>query len=122
MLSFLLSGLRREPNPKYLYDYENDDMPVSRSRTRMQKEIRTSRESNDKENKKENSTNFRTNGRLRSMKVENHIEQNDADSNDDINEEVEEKPVEVKKEPVQEEPKVNGEHSKYYDMNISPFI
>lgn len=81
-------------------------MPISRSRTRIQKEIRARRESNDKENKKENNTGIRTNSRLRSTKTDNLVE---ADHADDDHDEKKDKPVEIKKVEVKEEPTVNGE-------------
>lgn len=110
-IQYLLSELRRQPNAKYLYDYENVDMPLSRSRTKIQKEIRPRRESNDKENKKKNNTSFRENGRLRNIKTENHVEEDDAATEDDNKEQIE-KPKEDKKDKVKEEPKVNGGHGK----------
>ncbi|XP_064211854.1 ATPase family AAA domain-containing protein 2 isoform X3 [Tribolium castaneum] len=63
------SGKRREiKSPKYLYNYETNDVPprrrrseiTSRSSERNQKELRNRRESNDKENNEETNINGRS--------------------------------------------------------------
>lgn len=76
----------------------------------MQKEIRTRRESNDKENKKDSNATFKTHGRLRSFKTEKNVVREDANDGNECNEEQMEEPVEDNKDAEQETPQVNGGH------------
>lgn len=83
-------------------------MSRNRSRTRIQKE-HPRRESNDKENKTESNYSFRANGR-RIIK-QDPVEQDEADNNEEV-----ENPNADKKDENKEEPKVNGDHSKYKNI------
>lgn len=102
-------GVHRESkNSKYLFDYDNEELPPRRRNTPrgniVKKEIQSERrESNDKENKKDN---FQFNGRLRSRKSETYTEVKEENQN------VEAGGLSEDKETNQEDAKENGEHSK----------
>lgn len=83
------------------------------SRARVQKEMRPRRGSNDKENKRGTNSSFRTNGRLRSIKTQKNIELDNDDESNDVNEAPLEKLKEENEDLQEEEPKVNGDHSKF---------